>query len=175
MGMEHVTFSYFLLRCVSWNGKEKTSHSCNFYHPFFFPIRYLITVFVVHLVSGDNANTLKDMPTKGGREEKEQVSATTTTTATPTTSLAVVDSSDNEVVTENLWKEEKLANDDESEAGQQSTIRNTSDARGIFSNMVKTINKCKCPTLIEFFCEYNCSYSATLLLTIRGERKENHW
>ncbi len=127
------------------------------------------------LVSGDNANTLKDMPTKGGREEKEQVSATTTTVATPTTSLAVVDSSDNEVVTENLWKEEKLANDDESEAGQQSTIRNTSDARGIFSNMVKTINKCKCPTLIEFFGEFNCNYPATLLLTIRGERKENHW
>ncbi|EFX61102.1 hypothetical protein DAPPUDRAFT_122544 [Daphnia pulex] len=94
------------------------------------------------------------MPTKGGREEKEQVSATTTTAATPSTSLAVVDSSDNEVVTENLWKEEKLANDDESEAGQQSTIRNTSDARGIFSNMVKTINK------------------STLLLTIRGEKRK---
>ena len=95
------------------------------------------------LVSGDNANTLKDMPTKGGREEKEQVPATTV--ATPTTSLTVVDSNDNEVVTENLWKEEKLASDDKSEADQHSNIRNTSDARGIFSNMVKTINKCKCP------------------------------
>jgi hypothetical protein len=25
--MEHVTFSYFLLRCVSWKGKEKTSQA----------------------------------------------------------------------------------------------------------------------------------------------------
>ena len=96
-------------------------------------------------MNGDNANTLKDMPTKGGREEKEQVSAIIM--ETPTTSLAVVDSNDNEVVTENLWKEEKLTNDEDSTPGQQTSIRNTSDARGIFSNMVKTINKCKCPPL----------------------------
>ena len=67
------------------------------------------------------------MPTKGGREEKEQVSAIIM--ETPTTSLAVVDSNDNEVVTENLWKEEKLTNDEDSTPGQQTSIRNTSEIK----------------------------------------------
>jgi hypothetical protein len=124
------------------------------------------------LVNGDNANTLKDMPTKGGREEKEQVSATTTSMETPTTSLAVVDSNDNEVVTENLWKEEKLTTDEDSTPGQQTSIRNTSDARGIFSNMVKTINKCKCPPLSFFFKN---NFINIVVNDTRRERKENHW
>ena len=105
----------------------------------------LIFLLVLNLlsVSGDNANTLKDMPTKAGREEKEAASTTTTTTEpTTSTSLANVESNEfeTEVATESFWKEGETAY--ELESGK-ANIRNSSDARGIFSNMVKTINRCK--------------------------------
>ncbi|KAI9565703.1 putative serine proteise stubble [Daphnia sinensis] len=120
-------------------------------------------------VSGDNANTLKEMPTKGGREEKEQASAVTTTTiATPTTSLAIIEPNDEDLVTtsENLWKEDTLTNEAESLPAQQTTIRNTSDARGIFSNMVKTINRLIQPNCEYKGVKYNCGLS--LACTLAG-------
>lgn len=106
---------------------------------------FLESSFFYYVVSGDNANTLKDMPTKGGREEKEVFTALTTTTeaTTTTTSLSInVQSNEfeTEATTESFWKEGELA--EESQPGQPG-IRNTSDARGIFSNMVKTLNRCK--------------------------------
>lgn len=120
------------------------------------------------------------MPTKGGREEKEQATAIATTTiATPTTSLAIIEPNDEDLVTtsENLWKEDTLTNEAESSPSQLTTIRNTSDARGIFSNMVKTLNKCKSSFWSHSFqfCGHQKEVSVELLLTIQRERNENHW
>lgn len=144
--MKHVTFSPVLFNLL-FNRQllEKLTRSRNSF-AVFNDVAYRF-----FLVSGDNANTLKDMPTKGDREEKEQVSATTTI-ATPTTSLAIIEPSEKDVTTpEYLWKEDKLTNEAESSPAQQTTIRNTSDARGIFSNMVKTLNKCKSTIWSLFF------------------------
>lgn len=92
-------------------------------------------------MSGDNANTLKDTDSKGGREEKEAAGGTTT----ETTFLATFETNEYEIATttESFWKEDELANEADTGLHQQANIRNTSDARGIFSNMVKTINRCK--------------------------------
>lgn len=103
---------------------------------------YLI-ILILCTVSGDNANTLKDMPAKGGREEKEPV--ITTEAAPSTTALADVDLDTEEVTktTISFIKDQETTSDSETVPAQQAGIRNASDARGIFSNMVKTLNRCK--------------------------------
>lgn len=101
------------------------------------------------LVSGDNANTLKDMPAKGSREEKDAVAvAITTPTAVTTFSTGIELDYETAATTESFWKEDELTNESDLTSGQHANIRNTSDARGIFSNVLKTINRCKWKTIV---------------------------
>lgn len=105
-------------------------------------------------VSGDNANTLVDTSEKGFREGKEQnAKLKTTTPSTTTTTNAVTDvspePSDDEIKTTTVEAlEDALVNEayDEGELDIRLgniTHLNESNARGIMSNLVKAVNKCK--------------------------------
>jgi len=111
----------------------------------------------VLLVGGDNVNSLANSPSKRNREEKqEQPAVTTTTTTVATTTLSISSHNpendlhvdDTATTTESFWTDS--GNQDELHELQHANIRNASDARGIFSNIVKTLNRGKTTFFISF-------------------------
>lgn len=88
-------------------------------------------------------NSLTNSPSKSNREEKQEQPAVTTTTAATLSISSHNPESDLHVdetatTTESFWTDS--GSQDEL---QHANIRNASDARGIFSNIVKTLNRGK--------------------------------
>lgn len=118
-------------------------------------------VCVCLLVGGDNANSLSNVPSKSNREEKQDQPAATTAVGTPTTAIAVTDNSlitsssssgpesdlhveETSTTTEiSFWTDSGHQDGLHEHELNQANIRNASDARGIFSNIVKTLNRGK--------------------------------
>lgn len=118
------------------------------------------------LVSSDNANSFQDELVKGGREEKDATNAPVTTD-----NIDVLDATT--TTTEHVWTADDASLTESVSLPGETSTRNASDARGIFSNMVKTINKCKSYPIIYSNSLFICSFLKRWWTVKEKERKTN--